>query len=68
MASEVVRRTEVDASGQERVVAREYAAVDRTGRLQLPQQYTEALDIRERVVLDLEEDHIRVSPDRENGQ
>lgn len=66
MASEVVRRTEVDASGEERVVAREYAAVDRTGRLQLPQQYAEALDIRDRVVLDLEEDHIRVSPDRED--
>lgn len=68
MASEVVRRTEVDATGRERVVAREYAAVDRTGRLQLPQQYTQALDIRDRVVLDLEEDHIRVTPDREGKE
>ncbi|WP_405581654.1 ABC transporter ATP-binding protein [Streptomyces sp. NBC_01190] len=64
-SSEVVRRTEVDEHGQESVVAREYATVDRAGRLQLPRDYTEALQIRSRVLLELEPDHIGVWPDRE---
>ncbi|WP_107451733.1 ABC transporter ATP-binding protein, partial [Actinacidiphila rubida] len=63
-ASEVVRHTEVDEHGQESVVAREYATVDRAGRLQLPRDYTDALDIRTRVLLELESDHIGVWPDR----
>ena len=63
-ASEVVRHTEVDEHGQESVVAREYATVDRAGRLQLPRDYTDALDIRSRVLLELETDHIGVWPDR----
>jgi ABC-type lipoprotein export system ATPase subunit len=62
-ASEVVRRTEIDEHGRESVVAREYATVDRAGRLQLPQDYTEALAIRRRVLLELEPDHITVRPD-----
>lgn len=66
-ASETVRRTEVDEHGQESVVAREYATVDRAGRLQLPRDYTEALDIRSRVLLELEPDHIGVWPDRPDG-
>jgi ABC-type lipoprotein export system ATPase subunit len=64
-ASEVVRRTEVDEHGQESVVAREYSTVDRAGRLQLPRDYTDALDIRTRVLLELEPDHIGVWPDRQ---
>ena len=63
-ASEVVRRTEIDEHGQESVVAREYSTVDRAGRLQLPRDYTDALDIRARVLLELEPDHIGVWPDR----
>ena len=35
-ASEVVRRTEIDEHGQESVVAREYATVDRAGRAPAP--------------------------------
>ncbi|MBM9508388.1 ABC transporter ATP-binding protein [Actinacidiphila acididurans] len=62
-ASEVVRHTHVDEHGQESSVAREYATVDRAGRLQLPRDYTEALDIRARVLLELEPDHIQVWPD-----
>jgi ABC-type lipoprotein export system ATPase subunit len=67
-ASEVVRRTEVDEHGQEAMVAREYATVDRAGRLQLPRDYTEALDIRSRVLLELEPDHIAVRPDRPDAE
>lgn len=42
-SSEVLRRTGVDAAGRESLVAREYAMLDRAGRLQLPAEYTEAL-------------------------
>ncbi|WP_327428812.1 ABC transporter ATP-binding protein [Streptomyces sp. NBC_01236] len=63
-STEVLRRTEVDAAtGQEAVVAREYAMLDRAGRLQLPAEYTEALGMRDRVALELEPDHIGVWPD-----
>ncbi|MEU8619446.1 ABC transporter ATP-binding protein [Streptomyces sp. NPDC048623] len=62
-SSEVLRRTEVDEAGQESLVAREYAMLDRAGRLQLPAEYTEALNMRHRVALELEQDHIGVWPD-----
>ncbi|MGW3119096.1 ATP-binding cassette domain-containing protein [Streptomyces sp. NPDC001107] len=63
-STEVLRRREVDATtGHETVVAREYAMLDRAGRLQLPAEYTEALGMRDRVALELEPDHIAVRPD-----
>ncbi|MGC5563111.1 ABC transporter ATP-binding protein [Streptomyces sp. FR-108] len=63
-STEVLRRTEVDATtGHETVVAREYAMLDRAGRLQLPAEYTEALGMHDRVALELEPDHIGIWPD-----
>ncbi|MFE3653238.1 ABC transporter ATP-binding protein [Streptomyces sp. NPDC059101] len=63
-SSEVLRRTEVDATtGQESVVAREYATLDRAGRLQLPADYTTPLGMRDRVLLQREPDHIGIWPD-----
>ncbi|MBA4860054.1 ABC transporter ATP-binding protein [Streptomyces sp. PSKA54] len=62
-SAEVLRRTEVDAEGQESLVAREYAMLDRAGRLQLPAEYTAALGMEHRVMLELERDHIGVWPD-----
>ncbi|MFG2755388.1 ABC transporter ATP-binding protein [Streptomyces wuyuanensis] len=63
-STEILRRTEVDAAtGQESLVAREYAMLDRAGRLQLPAGHTEALGMRDRVLLELEADHIGVWPD-----
>ncbi|WP_250298476.1 ABC transporter ATP-binding protein [Streptomyces sp. A 4/2] len=63
-STEVLRRTQVDAAtGEESVVAREYAMLDRAGRLQLPAEYTETLAMRDRVALELEQDHIGVWPD-----
>ncbi|MFF3464431.1 ABC transporter ATP-binding protein [Streptomyces sp. NPDC001984] len=63
-STEVLRRSEVDATtGHETVVAREYAMLDRAGRLQLPAEYTATLGMRDRVALELEQDHIGVWPD-----
>jgi ABC-type multidrug transport system ATPase subunit len=42
----------------------EYAVLDRAGRLQLPRDMTEALDMRDRVRLELEPDRISVLPDQ----
>ncbi|WP_367323006.1 ABC transporter ATP-binding protein [Streptomyces sp. HUAS ZL42] len=68
-ATEVLRRSEVDATtGHETVVAREYAMLDRAGRLQLPAEYTQALGMRDRVALELEPDHIAVRPDDSTPQ
>ncbi|MFD8221866.1 ABC transporter ATP-binding protein, partial [Streptomyces sp. NPDC059697] len=62
-STEVLRRTEVDAEGQESLAAREFATLDRAGRLQLPAEYTAALGVEDRVMLELEQDHIGVWPD-----
>ena len=59
-ATEVLRTTEVDAEGTERHVAAEYAVLDRVGRMQLPEEYMKALELKDRVRLDLEPDHISV--------
>jgi len=63
-STETVWRTEVTDEGHHRVVAEEFAVLDRAGRLQLPRAHVEALELRDRVRLRLEEDHVRVSPDR----
>jgi len=63
-SSEILRRTTRDAEGREEVVAEEYAVLDRAGRLQLPREFTSALDMKDRVRLGLETDHIGVWPDR----
>jgi ABC-type lipoprotein export system ATPase subunit len=57
-----LRRREITAEGEQRVIAEEYAVLDRAGRLQLPRAHIEALDLRERVRLQLEEDHIGIWP------
>jgi ABC-type lipoprotein export system ATPase subunit len=66
-SSEVIRRRLRDESGRERIVAEEYAVLDRAGRLQLPKAFTEELAMRDRVRLALEPDHIGVWPDRAGG-
>ncbi|SCD61437.1 hypothetical protein GA0115252_111314 [Streptomyces sp. DfronAA-171] len=63
-STEVLRHTEIGADGQESVSAHEYVTLDRAGRLQLPPDYTSALGLRDRAMLELEPDHIRVRPDR----
>jgi ABC-type lipoprotein export system ATPase subunit len=65
-SSEILRRTTLDADGREEIVAAEYAVLDRAGRLQLPREFTSALEMKDRVRLALETDHIGVWPDRSN--
>jgi putative ABC transport system ATP-binding protein len=63
-STETLRRTEQTDEGGHRVVSEEYAVLDRAGRLQLPRAHVEALELRNRVRLRLEEDHVGVWPDR----
>lgn len=49
----------------ERARAQEYALLDRAGRIQLPAEYIEALELRDRVRLGLEPEQITVRADRE---
>ncbi|MFC8923593.1 ABC transporter ATP-binding protein [Cellulosimicrobium sp. NPDC057127] len=66
-STEVLRRTEVDEHGSERHVAEEFAVLDRVGRLQLPPDFVASLDLRDRVRLALETDHVGVWPDARGG-
>jgi ABC-type lipoprotein export system ATPase subunit len=56
-----------DAEGSAPEHTLEYAVLDRAGRLQLPSDMTDALDMKDRVLLELEPDHIGVWPDRRTG-
>jgi hypothetical protein len=61
-ATEVLRSTHTDEHGAEHHIAEEYAVLDRVGRLQLPDEFVTALDLRQRVRLALEPDHVGVWP------
>ncbi|MFI9363241.1 ABC transporter ATP-binding protein [Kitasatospora sp. NPDC053057] len=66
-SSEVLRRTVTDEHGEESVNEREYVMLDRTGRVQLPVKFLEALGMEHRVAIDLATDHIEVRPDDVTG-
>lgn len=66
-STEVLRRSEVDEHGEERHISEEFAVIDRVGRLQLPDAYTRALDLRERVRLSLEPDRVEVFPGQDTA-
>jgi len=59
-SSEVVRRTHTREDGTEHVVAEELAVLDRAGRVQLPKEFREALNLVGRVRLALEESQVSV--------
>ncbi len=63
ISTEVLRHTATDEYGQEADVAQEYAVLDRAGRLQIPRDFVETLEMRDRVLLALEADHVGVWPD-----
>ena len=62
-SSETLRRLGDDADEQGEMIAEEFAVLDRAGRLQLPREYVEALELERRVRLTLDPDHISVWPD-----
>jgi ABC-type lipoprotein export system ATPase subunit len=64
-SSEVRRSARRTADGTEQHISEEYAVLDRTGRLQLPAGFVEALGLRDRVRLNLEPDHVEVRPGTE---
>ena len=63
-STEVLRRSTVDGDGTTEIVAEEFAVLDRVGRLQLPSEYVDALELERRVRLTLASDRINVWPDR----
>ena len=63
-STETLRRTEMGDEGEHQVIAEEFAVLDRAGRLQLPVNYVDTLQMERRVRLELEPDHIGVWPDR----
>ncbi|WP_200209207.1 ABC transporter ATP-binding protein [Micromonospora coerulea] len=68
-ASEVRRTARITADGSTELVSEEYAVLDRTGRMQLPAPFVDALALRDRVRLNLEPDHVEVRPgDRAHGE
>jgi putative ABC transport system ATP-binding protein len=62
-SSEVLRRTHTREDGGEHIIAEEYAVMDRAGRVQVPRDYREALNLTRRVRLALEPDHVTMRPD-----
>ena len=65
-STETRRRTERGDDGDHRVIAEEFALLDRVGRLQLPRAHIEKLELAERVRPRLEEEHVGVWPDRDD--
>jgi ABC-type lipoprotein export system ATPase subunit len=61
-SSVTLRRSETSHEGDETFITEEYAVLDRVGRLQLPRGHIEALGLRDRVRLRLEDDHVGVWP------
>jgi putative ABC transport system ATP-binding protein len=61
-STEVLRSTRLDEHGAEEHVAEEFAVLDRVGRLQLPDEFVQRLELRDRVRLALEPDHVGVWP------
>jgi ABC-type lipoprotein export system ATPase subunit len=66
-STETLRRSQIDDLGEQRVIAEEFAVLDRAGRLQLPADYVDALELERRVRPEVEPDHIGVWPDRHDS-
>jgi putative ABC transport system ATP-binding protein len=64
VSSETLRFHETDAAGLAALRAEEFAVLDRAGRLQIPAEYVEALQLERRVRLTLDPDRVNVFPDR----
>jgi ABC-type lipoprotein export system ATPase subunit len=62
-SSEVLRRRADAGDDASALVAEEYAVMDRAGRVQIPREHREALELTARVRLALEADHVSVRRD-----
>lgn len=60
-SSEVLRS---DGTEDTHARAEEFAVMDRTGRVQLPREFREALELTRRVRISLADDHVQVRSDR----
>ena len=67
-SSETIRHAATDELGETTLHAREYATLDRAGRVQLPRDTIRRLGMRNRVELQEEPDHIGVWPDQAPDQ
>ena len=67
-SSETIRHAATDERGETTLHARDYATLDRAGRVQLPREMTRRLGMRNRVELQEEPDHIGVWPDQAADQ
>jgi ABC-type lipoprotein export system ATPase subunit len=63
IATETFRHLEYGSGGSRTTTHREYTVVDRSGRLQIPPPYVEALDLHERARVFLTDDHVSVYPE-----
>jgi ABC-type lipoprotein export system ATPase subunit len=69
VSSETLRFEDLDSEGTGALRAEEYAVLDKAGRLQIPSEYIDALQLERRVRLTLDPDRVNVFPDRNgNGQ
>jgi ABC-type lipoprotein export system ATPase subunit len=66
-ASETLRRRELGDDGDHRVISEEFAVLDRAGRLQLPREHVEALELERRVRLQQQPHQIGVGPDKRSA-
>jgi ABC-type lipoprotein export system ATPase subunit len=66
-ASEVRRTARTAEDGSTELITEEYAVLDRTGRMQLPAAFVQALSLRDRVRLNLEPDHVEIRSGQESA-
>jgi putative ABC transport system ATP-binding protein len=67
-STEVLRSGGIIEPGDAHAVAEEFTVIDSVGRLQLPERYMTSLDLRERVRLALEDDHVGVYPGQDRSE
>jgi ABC-type lipoprotein export system ATPase subunit len=64
-SSEVLRGDDVGGAPG---IAEEFAVMDRAGRVQVPREFREALELTRRVRLALTDDHVEIRSDRSEGE
>ncbi|MEO1062378.1 MAG: ABC transporter ATP-binding protein [Actinomycetota bacterium] len=68
VAAETLRLRHTGEWGEEVVERKEFAVLDRTGRLQLPDDHVKQLDLHRRVELELGDDHVALRPGPDLGE